>query len=1804
MSHHPERTARNVRPVNQPPSIKNVEFTDGTSCNGAIGGYSANPDANVNNVVVENVVNGGQPLLEHVASINGTYYMSLADALAAVGSGDVEITLHKNATLDYNARDAYGAADTTSITINGNGKTLTLNQKNSDWASLGLANANGKLVLNNMTIEKTGYGDTSGAWNTHAIIFSSNVEMNDVTVKNGIAVSNGATLNNVTINEANGYYGLWIYGNGQAVTVNGGSINATNGGRGIKIADQYVDSPAQVTLNVTNTVFNTAQKAAVLVSSEAGADITADNVDITNVAQDKVNFAWVDDGWATHYGKVAVTGGTLTLEPGTEFVASLSTGDKLNGYYKTIDDALAVAKAGETVTIFAGTYNQNINVNKAITVVGETDEDGKNLVNINGKLNITADGASVKNLSFKNTATACYVGAKDVLIEGCSLEGSNGLYQSYTTGTVTFKDSVIKGATYGVHFDGNAGGNIVIDNCEITGWTSFAGTITNVAISDTEFKNGNYNQLRFYQNAQLNNVTFNENMTVDFGKNDVSASFNDCAVENDGSLLDVIYLGDIAEMGVDVTINDEPVVLVAKVGSRYFTTLQAALDAAVAAKGNVTVDILADINMTGKTWTPVAVDSDSFVTVNGNNKTITGLSDMLFASTWAGTSGLVINDLTIADSTIVHNPDDNKPDEGVGAFVGCPEASEIVTLNNCHLVNSTVNGGHWTGGLVGYAAGYAGTDGPVFMTLTITNCSVTGSTITGKGSAGGIIGHGSGNAWTDVIIVDSTVSGNTITSTGSSNNKAGSVMGTIGAAGQPTTVNGETKTGGMSVSVTTAGNTVMSADKVITTIYGRQGTETGLLEIAGGTYEAYPIEENVEYAAPKDGYIIFENADGKYGVKEGAYVAQINGVKYETLASALAAAQNDAVVELLWAEGNAPIAMNGSVFGKSVTITGTATVDWSKGFLFVGRGGEGNGTVIFDNAKLTSTEASLKNGSYGIHVSAPEKGSTTKCNGTVIIRNNSDIQLSYLANRHNVTVDNSRLYVEYGFWVGGRPSGETPDSQPGVANMELVNNSTVTVKNHNGMGVGHESIGDLMIEAGSTFEYLGDEGLMICNAASLVSAGNFFGKINAQENSNIQISGGIYTQNVNEWCVTGYAALPDLNNRYVVGVKPTATVNSFGATTIPAGNYGVWNGSSYTGTSTVDMPLSFVMQFLANQTAADMATSPFADWYGDFVITFTGIENGSFTADGCYLAGHYGDFGWVKVPVDGMIIENDARYPVMLGVGLGQKYDYICSSVEDFKCAMFLTPEIIAANPNLKVKLELAVVDNSKGSDDAANALVNNDKVFSVTEYEYGAEAFAPALPTATVTSIDAPEGTPLTFALNFKADDVTDEQLAYYRDWYADFVLTITGLPEEGVSFNTDGTADGYLAGQYDAWSENWVSVPFEDVTLRDGESIKIMEYAATLMGQSGLKLTYNDVYSFVKNFDCGVYFTPEFLAANPDMKVSLSLRMYKTGDATDEGVAIGEMEEFSAPTVVAKIGSTPYATLEAAIAAAGADDTVTILKNVGTDAAIRVAKKVTIDLNGKTIAATENDKVGDGVFCVVASGDLTINDSVGTGVINGVGDNDYNIAIWANGGKVTINGGNYTNVGATDKTDPNAHFDLIYAKNGGEVIINGGTFECETPAFTLNSHDTYKGVITVNGGTFVGFDPRNNAAETAGTTFMAVGKYTFAEGGNYIVVTPEDYILNGAASDSATVGDVDSLLAGAVTVTKDGEKYVAIATYTFKVTAVDTVNPEKSSYELTGGKLRPGKTVAVKYIDLATGAESWVKPESDTVTFKLVIK
>ena len=212
----------------------------------------------------------------------------------------------------------------------------------------------------------------------------------------------------------------------------------------------------------------------------------------------------------------------------------------------------------------------------------------------------------------------------------------------------------------------------------------------------------------------------------------------------------------------------------------------------------------------------------------------------------------------------------------------------------------------------------------------------------------------------------------------------------------------------------------------------------------------------------------------KKGISLTVYnaVANVGNKNYRTLAAALDAATDGSTVTLLWADYKAPIAMNGSVFGKNVTITGTATVDWSKGNLFVGRGGEGNATVTFGGANLTSASNSA---STGIHVSGREKNTDSKYDGTLVVKN-STIVLDYLINRGAIELgEDAVLTVKNGFGIAGRPASETESGTAATATVTLNNGSKLVVDNHNGMGLGQaakdpEGYGVMNVNAGATFE--------------------------------------------------------------------------------------------------------------------------------------------------------------------------------------------------------------------------------------------------------------------------------------------------------------------------------------------------------------------------------------------------------------------------------------------------------------------------------------------------------------------------------------------------------------------------------------------------------------------------------------------------------------------------------------------------------------------------------------------------------------
>lgn len=236
-----------------------------------------------------------------------------------ITGANIELTMLADMTIDVAAwqNKALGDENTQTITINGNDKTLTFNQTNSDWNNICCANEDAKLIINNAKLTNAGYNN--GPWNRHDLNFACDVELNNIESDKAIALKAGGAFTNVTINDANtsDTYALWIQPNGQTVTLDGCTIDMINcsDGRGIKIDEQYVSSPAKVTLKVSNTTFKTEEKSAILVKSVAGADITLSNLDITQVQADSINPVWVDEVSADYAGLVNVIGGTKIVEP-------------------------------------------------------------------------------------------------------------------------------------------------------------------------------------------------------------------------------------------------------------------------------------------------------------------------------------------------------------------------------------------------------------------------------------------------------------------------------------------------------------------------------------------------------------------------------------------------------------------------------------------------------------------------------------------------------------------------------------------------------------------------------------------------------------------------------------------------------------------------------------------------------------------------------------------------------------------------------------------------------------------------------------------------------------------------------------------------------------------------------------------------------------------------------------------------------------------------------------------------------------------------------------------------------------------------------------------------------------------------------------------------------------------------------------------------------------------------------------------------------------------------------------------------
>ena len=373
-----------------------------------------------------------------------------------------------------------GGEDTKKITIDLNGKKL--NVTTTYWSGLGAKNDNALFTIKNGTMTSS---QATGTWNSYDLTFANcNYVIENVTFDKAVAFTNAnksVELNNVTINETHDYYAMWIKAVGQTVTVDG--LTVKSAGRGIKIDEQYVDAPAKVTLNIANSTFETANKAAILVKSVAGAEINVSDIDITKVAADNDFAVWVDEDAAAYADKVVVNGAFIKVE-GDESAAVASSATEISAaidagatsiFLTEGEYVVPTSAKGKTVT-FIGTGNPE-DVKVGVTKVGTGGEncdyglDGSNATFENITITTNSStyiGYARCNGTYKNCIiNGTYTLYGDSVFEDCTFNVSGDVYNLWTWGapTATFKNCTFNSDGKALLLYGQANTKLTVEGC-------------------------------------------------------------------------------------------------------------------------------------------------------------------------------------------------------------------------------------------------------------------------------------------------------------------------------------------------------------------------------------------------------------------------------------------------------------------------------------------------------------------------------------------------------------------------------------------------------------------------------------------------------------------------------------------------------------------------------------------------------------------------------------------------------------------------------------------------------------------------------------------------------------------------------------------------------------------------------------------------------------------------------------------------------------------------------------------------------------------------------------------------------------------------------------------------------------------------------------------------------------------------------------------------------------------------------------------------------------------------------------------
>ena len=199
-----------------------------------------------------------------------------------------------------------------------------------------------------------------------------------------------------------------------------------------------------------------------------------------------------------------------------------------------------------------------------------------------------------------------------------------------------------------------------------------------------------------------------------------------------------------------------------------------------------------------------------------------------------------------------------------------------------------------------------------------------------------------------------------------------------------------------------------------------------------------------------------------------------------------------------------------------------------------------------------------------------------------------------------------------------------------------------------------------------------------------------------------------------------------------------------------------------------------------------------------------------------------------------------------------------------------------------------------------------------------------------------------------------------------------------------------------------------------------------------------------------------------------------------------------------VAKIGTTEYATLKAAVYDATAGQTVVTLINdvdLTTDDELEVGKlqNIVLDMNGHSIkGANANHKN------IYVSGKLTLKDSKENSTGKIYAETPYQDGVYDKPLVEVINDGEFVmESGHINSVPAGNHQFVIGAYYNSKVTINGGTIESEWYAINGSNDEYQNTTITINGGTLVSTSSYAISHPQSGTLTIDSGAVVYGAGG-----------------------------------------------------------------------------------------------------------